>query len=221
MGSYPEKNIVVAGQPRYDSIHSLKKHLNKIEISKQYNISENKKIILWTTQLHGFNDEENNRTLDCIFKTFRDLNNCLLIIKQHPDEGQFYTDLLEKYRKKYNVCCLIIPKKSDILEQIFICDLMITKTSTTALEAIALNKPVIILDLVGKANNVNYVDAGVAIGVLSCDTLKNAVEKLLKSDEELAKYRANYVSNYLYNLDGKSSERIVNTLIQLTKIEVN
>jgi hypothetical protein len=104
------------------------------------------------------------------------------------------------------------PKKSDIYEQLFVCDLMITKHSTTAMEAAALNKPVIVLNLSGEPDIVDFVDQKIAVGVYEEKDFKPSAERLLKDDKELKRNRKAFINNYLYKVDGKATERVVNTL---------
>ena len=49
---------------------------------------------------------------------------------------------------------------------------MLTKDSTTAMEAIALNKPVIVLNLGGEPDVVDYVEHCVALGVYKEEDLE-------------------------------------------------
>ena len=81
----------------------------------------------------------------------------------------------------------LLGEDSDTTEQIFVCDLMITKNSTTALEAIALGKPLIVLNLSGKHDISDYVASGVAQGVYKSSELQRIVEKLLADGTKLKK----------------------------------
>jgi UDP-N-acetylglucosamine 2-epimerase len=92
---------------------------------------------------------------------------------------------------------------------------MITRHSTTATEAVALNKPVIILNLSGEPDPMGYVKEGVALGVYKGKDLKPAIEKLLKDDSGLAKNRERYIEKYLYKVDGKASERVVGVICEM------
>ncbi|HJH26921.1 MAG TPA: hypothetical protein C5S37_09180 [Methanophagales archaeon] len=122
---------------------------------------------------------------------------------------------MEKYLNSYNIDAVLTPKESDTYEQLFVCDLMITRHSTTAMEAVALNKPIIILNLSGEPDPVEYVKEGVALGVYKEGDLKPTIEKLLKDDSELAKNRKKYIETYLYKIDGKATERVVNLIEEM------
>ena len=176
---------------------------------EKYGINPDYKIILWTTQNHGLSDEENIKNLVAMFKAVQNLKNTTLVIKQHPSERKRDTKQIKQYLNTYKINALLMDKKSNTYEQIFVCDLMITKTSTTAMEAVALNKPVIVLNLGGEPGIVDYVEMGVALGVYRGEDLKPAIENLLKDDTELAKNRERYIENYLYKIDGKATERVI------------
>lgn len=215
ISSYPQSNVVVTGQPRYDIMLRASEIYSKEKFCKIYNINPNHKIILWTTQCLAFSDEENNKNLDCVLSSMEDVFDATLIVKQHPEEPNIYTKKIKEYIKKYkSKKVLLVAKNSDIYELVCICDLLITKMSTTAMEAAALNKPVIALDLSGDQDTARYVSEGIAIGVYKSDDLTTAIKNLLENDSLLAKRRESYVLEHLYKIDGKASERVVDLIIK-------
>lgn len=207
--SKDHKNIIVTGQPRYDILYYGRKLYDKGKVLKVYDINRDQKIILWTTECHSMDNEENIQNFETIFEAIRELKNVKLIIKQHPAEEIKYTTQIKLYSEKYKVEAIIVPKYSDTFELLFICDLMITKASTTAREAIAIGKPVIILNLSGKPDVLEYVEEKVAIGVYKKEELKSAIEKQLKEDKSLKGEKENYISKQLFKIDGGSSERVI------------
>lgn len=209
VSAYPKNSVVVTGQPRYDILYHVNEIYNKEQFLKKYNINKNHKIILWTTQCHGISDEENKKNFKAMFESFKNITEVTLIIKQHPGEGKKYTKMIKNALKDYNLNTVIPPKRSDTYEQLYVCDIMVTKNSTTAMEAVALNKPVIVLNLSGEPDAIEYVEEGVALGVYDEKELKPTIEKLLKDDSELAENRDKYIQKYLYKVDGKSTERVV------------
>jgi len=214
---YEPNMVAVTGQPRYDLLYYVDKNYNKNKFLKKYNIIKNHKIILWTTQCHALNDEENSKNVKAIFKTFQNLDNLTLIIKQHPGEGKKYTKMIQDALDNYKLHVIIPPKNSDTYEQLYVSDILITRHSTTAMEAVALNKPVIVLNLSGEPDVVDYVKEGVALGVYEENNLEPAIKKLLNGDSELAKNREEYIKKYLYKIDGKSTERVVQLIEQMLK----
>lgn len=215
VSAYPVDSVVVTGQPRYDILYHADTIYGKEKFFKNYKINPEHKIILWTTQCHGLSNEENIKNFKAIFETMQNIKDTTLIIKQHPGEGREYTKMIGKYLNSYKLNAVVTPKESDTYELLFVCDLMMTRHSTTAMEAVALNKPVIILNLSGEPDPVEYVKEGVALDVYDEKNLKATIEKLLKDDSELAKNREKYIEKYLYKMDGKATERVVNLIEEM------
>jgi CDP-glycerol glycerophosphotransferase (TagB/SpsB family) len=202
------EEIMVTGQPRYDILYQADKIYDKNKICKQLNLDQNKKLILWITQTHGLPIDENEKNISAVFNAVKSLKNVQLVIKLHPAEDQNAT----MYKKDKSFNPVIVDGKADTYVLLYACDLMITRHSRTAMEAVALNKPVIILNLSGEPDPVEYVKEGVAFGVYKEEDLKPAIEKLLRDDSELEKNRRSYIEKYLYKIDGKATERVVNLI---------
>lgn len=209
------KEIMVTGQPRYDILYYADKIYSKDKFLSKYEINPTHKIILWATAFHVQNHEENIRNFEVVFETMQNIKNATLIIKQHPSEEEKYTKMIRNYSNKYKINAIITPKNSDTHEQLFACDLMIIKDSTTAMEAVVLDKPVVVLNLSGETDAVDYVEQGVALGVYNENDLKHVIEKLLKHDIDLAKSRKRYIEKYLCKADGKATERVVDLIVQM------
>lgn len=213
--AFPEDSIVVTGQPRYDILAKADKVYSKNRFLKRYKINPNHKIILWLTQCNGLSDEENIKNFKAVFRTIQNLKNVILIIKQHPGEEKAYTSMIKDHLNNYQINAIMTPKKSDTYEQLFACDLMVTKNSTTAMEAVALDKPVIVLNFDKDPDAVDYVKQGIACGVYKEEDLAPTIEKLLKDDLELAKNRQRFVEKYLYGIDGKATERVMKLIKEM------
>lgn len=206
---YSPEMVTVTGSPRYDILAHMEKVYSKHDFKEKYGIVPKNKIILWTTQCHGISEKENKNNFKVMFETLQNLKDVTLIIKQHPGERKEHTRMIKEILKDYELNALITPKSSDTYEQLYACDILVTKSSTTAMEAVALNKPVLILDLSGESDPGGYVTEGVALGVYKEKDLKPALEKLLKDDSELIENRDKYIKKYLYKIDGKSTERVI------------
>ena len=90
---------------------------------------------------------------------------------------------------------------------------MITTFSTSGLEAVVLNKPVITINLTGRPDPVDYAEKGVAIGVYKGKNLYYAINNALYNEDvrkSLLRERKKYKRDYF--LDGKASERISNVI---------
>lgn len=211
---YNPSEVKVTGSPRYDSLFYADKIYSKKDFKKRYNIPLHNKIVLWTTQCHSrlVDDGENLLNFETVFNAISEMKNITLIVKQHQNEPEKYTQMIKKSQKMFDANILLVPKNSDTFEQLYVSDVMITRDSTTALEAVALDKPVLILNLGNKPDRVDFVKQGVAKGVYKSEDFKPTLEILLKDDSSLKKNREKYIEEYLYKIDGKSSERVVDAV---------
>jgi predicted glycosyltransferase len=213
MGS--ARKVVVTGQLRYDVLFSPSEHYSKEDFMRRYGIDLSNRIVLWTTQTHGLSQEENLKNLKAICEAMNELKGITLVIKQHPAESKAHTHLINEFIGRYGINAILTPKNSDTYEQLFACDLMITRHSTTAIEALVLKKPVIILNLSGEPDPVDYVREGVAAGVYDENSLRKMIVRLLKDDRVLMNNRDLYLDRHLFKIDGKATDRVVDSIIQM------
>jgi UDP-N-acetylglucosamine 2-epimerase len=209
---YDPHQVVITGSPRYDVLYHADAIYSREDFCKKHNINPEYHIVLWATQLNGQSERENRCTIETIFETIQALKDVTLIIKQHPDERDIDTKMLKDHLKKYDISFYFSSKFSDIYEQIFVSDIVISKFSTTIIEAILLNRPSIVLNLGGEQDVIDYVKEHIALGVYRKEDLKPTIEKLLIDDEELVRNREKYIKKYLYKLDGKAAERVIHSI---------
>lgn len=206
------KKVVVMGQPRYDVLTHADKIYDKSKIVSDLGLDPNKKIVLWCTQTHGQSLDENISNINAVYNTMASIkDDAQLLIKLHPDEDQ----KAPLYHENTLYEPMILKRNVDTYALLSICDLMITKNSTTAMEAVILNKPVIVLNLSGEPDRVNYVREGVALGVYNPAELSSTIKILLDDNSILNEKREEYIRKYLYKTDGKATERIVNLVKSL------
>lgn len=206
------RKVETTGLPRYDVLYSAPQVYSRDAFFKIQRIDPNKRMLLWATQSHVLSLEENSATVKAMLEASNEITDAILVIKQHPAEGEEHTRFLEEMIRECQSDAIITPKDSDTYELLSVCDLHITKTSTTAREAAAMNKPVIILNLSGQEDGVEYTREGVAVGVYSSEKLKDAIASLLEDDSNLRQNRKKYIEKYLYRIDGKATERVVNLM---------
>ena len=144
---YSDNQVIVTGNPRYDVLSNAQNLYSKVEFMKKYKINPESKIILWATQSHGMPMSENHQYFKEVFEACSTLSGITLIIKQHPNEGFIYTQLINEYISQYNLSIpIIVPDKmADTTELVYFSDIIINKFSTTGHEAVAFHKPMIIL----------------------------------------------------------------------------
>jgi CDP-glycerol glycerophosphotransferase (TagB/SpsB family) len=207
------KEIVITGQPRFDSLARADKFFNRNGICRKFGLISDKKILLWATD-SGLSVEESKENISTVYDAAKAVENAQLVIKLHPAEDQE----APLYKQNHHYAPVIIGGKQAISELLYVCDVMITKASTTALEAAILNRPIIVLNLSGEPDPMPYVEKSVALGVYKKEDLVPTIRKILydeKIREKLAKQREKFVYEYAYIQDGKASERVANLILDL------
>lgn len=214
------KQVIVTGQPRYDILSRADEVYDKGEIIQKYGLPHNKKIVLWATQTHGLSHTENLNNIESMYNAIASIDDAELVIKLHPGEDQ--------RAALYNQCQeykpTILGSEADINELIYLCDVLVTKNSSTALEANIIGKPVIILNLSGKPDIVNYVDEGIALGVYKESDLKTTIWRSLHDGQVIKELRLaheKYIEKYLYKTDGRATERVVDLIRLLLPNEIS
>ncbi len=187
----PTSKIQVTGRPRYEHFYKSKiepfDFVEDMFTNRKYVFSQNDFTILLTT--NPVSDSSNEKIISVIVKSLKKLNLIKnLIIKLHPREDGL---IHKKVLKKLNVNPIII-KDYDILRLIKSCDLLLSRKSTTILEAFIIGIPVVVLDYI----NIDYIHTSKylfleekdLITIQNKNDLPDVVEKLVNNKEFYQKY---------------------------------
>lgn len=210
---YQLDTVKVVGNPRFDRLSNADTLYSKNKFLQCYNLNPHHRYVLWATEFYGNSEAEIRKYLDEVFSAIRDLKNISLIIKPHPIDGTEYLTMVKAYIDNYQISVIIMPKESDITEQIYISDLVLIKTSTVGEEAVILHKPLIELNLDSERIWRNYVAEGVAIGVYKEGILRDTIETALSSESPITMVNQDrYIHNHMY--DGNASGRVRDSIME-------
>lgn len=221
--------IVITGLPRLDSI--ITKSTERDEFIHKLSVGKGeRKVVLYLPdyaaehKMITFAAQE--EIARCIISSCQQITEVLLVIKPHPGEDPDYYSVMAK---DLNSDALIY-RGTHLHDLIRASDAVITGISTTGLETLALGKPLVNINLhtrggyfPHKWEYIPYIRSGVAFGVHHLDELPDAIKRALHDDdneEEKKKLMARsvrFVSDYLYKLDGKASQRVADLIIEMTK----
>jgi hypothetical protein len=212
--AYPPDTVQVTGQPRYDRIARIMVKMDPFEIQRSIPVPSGKKMVLMAMAFNGLPDDENELYLKIILQAIKEIPDSFLVIKQHPGETDNHKAMILEMIANAKDQAILVPKASDTLRLIWASDLVLTRYSTTGLEAIAFGKPLIVMNLSGQPDTVDYASEGVAKGVYAPSDLRPSIERLLTADDEnIVRNRERYILDNLYRMDGNSAMR-VNQLIE-------
>jgi len=99
-------------------------------------------------------------------------------------------------------------------------DVVVTAYSTVGMEAVALGKPLLIINLTGQPDLIPYVQEGVALGVYQSDHVGQALLHLLSTgrpNPDWAQHRQDFIRRHLTSDDGHSAERVARLMLEMIK----
>ncbi len=214
--------IVVTGAPRSDSLFNSSDFEAK-SIKKELGIPENARIILLASTfiLGSYNKFNNDAELleamkRAVFDSVDSFENVYLIVKPHPEENQ---NEIKSFASN-NPNIIFVDQKQDIRPLTKICDCFVCFGSTTAMDAILLDKLVVCPAFPGWVWSNTCIDTGVVYTPVSPEEILDIFRLVSISNHTVLidkhKYtREKLVSNWLYRHDGMCAERIGNLALNM------
>ena len=210
-GIAPDR-VLVTGIAHFDLLFNRDEEKDN-QALLECSIDPDKRIILFTTDNISFSETE--RMLQGVIIAILKMKDTQLVVKIHPSEEiGAYLALAEEYRDPR----IRVVKDIDLYALISNCQLLITKYSTTALESMIIDKPVVVINLSGQPTPVPYAEEGAALGVYRYEGIEQAIQKALYDEEtqtRLEKGREQFVRNWAGEPDGKASQRIVTLMKEM------
>ncbi|OGW83042.1 MAG: hypothetical protein A2987_01785 [Omnitrophica bacterium RIFCSPLOWO2_01_FULL_45_10] len=156
-------------------------------------------------------------SLDSVLKAMNNFPGKQLLVKIHPydsiDVNTFIVNRLKGYRNAYAV------KDADILSLIDASALVIVSLfSSSALDALILDKPLITLNMHRREDLVPFAANGVALKATNTEELSQAMKSVFEDKEvaaALGRRRKQFIYDYAYKVDGRATERVWNLIDEL------
>lgn len=206
-GVSPER-LMVTGNSKFDNLIQFKDPLKKDYLKERFKISSDKRVVLVLTQSFVeaglWSRKDREYFILEIAKACVDLKDVQLVIKLHPpyESEVDYREIL----KDLPIAPLIYNFES-LHEIICISDVIVSVSSTAALEALALNKPLLIINMDDSSKI--FKDGGVLF-IERHGHILSALEKLLYHPHDFVDLdkMQRFVFDHAYIIDGNASKRI-------------
>ena len=209
--------IVVTGHPRFDTIYEVKRNGTAMNTRQALAIGRDQKAVLFVTQpyvedgdwLPDQADMFTSEVLDAI----NSIPGCMPVIKIHPREnrGKYHNLLTSLYLNHIPVVQDEIP----LHHVLAACDVAIGTTSAAIIDAMAMDKPVIIADILKMSDHFGFISSGAAFVVKNIDDLASAIQSALYDEERnigLRENRDRFVHDNAYLVDGNASRRVADVI---------
>jgi len=226
------RKFQIVGNPLHDRLANIDKSQAKIKFTQHYPELvaqlEQKQVILLATCLHTeYRGMENEMKMyqDYIRHVYNsiDFSRALLLVKMHPLdtlEPNIYLQNILSSESEDNIV-VVEPNKSDldIYSLLSISDLLITRASTVAEEAMLMGKNVIAFDLVpdGPSKNYKHLEEYGTYTTVYADPntkLADTISAFLVSNTIINNKSSSLIEEELtYSLDGQSAPRAVDRIL--------
>lgn len=202
------------GTTNYETLGQVKSTAeeNKREFYREFNIPEEKQLIIFATQTNDWYVEENESLIhiNAIMEEFRKNSNrekYYIVIKVHPrDDEKLYERLVKEMNMSEDVLVL---KWYDAIKLTSFSEKMIVSHSTLGLDALVLGKALFQINLIDYSIRLPFAEKGAAVYI---DREKD-IEKIFEpgyfnrniNQSDIDKL----IKDFAYKLDGKTTERIL------------
>ncbi len=210
-GSYPRDRIVVTGSPKFDALVQAAEGFHPAATRKSAGIPDGARLLVLATRWSAVGP-----VFADLVQAVEHLKGVFLLVKPHQAESTTpYEEVVNRLAPERT---RILPGSTNLLELLFASDGLITVDSFASSEALVLGRRVLVVNL--PSNLAPLVERGVALGVHRGEPIEPVLQRLLNDPEAaraLEERRKEYIQEFAYGADGRSTERIVNCILEATR----
>jgi hypothetical protein len=210
LGHYPLATLTLTGSPKFDALLEATRTWDREASRARLGIGPGEKLLVVASRYKGI--RETHQSIGSAFAGFvravESTPGVRCLVKPHPAEPQDAYDADISAAKAARVRA--VPPRADLTELLHAADGLVTVESLSAVEALVLSRPVLILNM--PTNLREIVDQGAAIGVAEGEDPLPALRALLfdaATAERLTAARERYLSYVACGVDGRATERII------------
>lgn len=216
-GALPER-VLVTGNPQWDRLAPALGDLPPVEACRK-EIAEQLRIPATAFGVTFTSQAASRFFFPAILDAVRRLPEAVLIVKVHPGErvDDYRTMIPAADRER----CRVV-KRIDLHTLLRASDVVLTYTSTTNLEALAVGTPLCIVDFAHNPDKPNRIDLS-AYGIPEARDSEALTQVLTRLQGDLAWKKdilaggRRALEDYAHGLDGKATERVAKALLALAQ----
>jgi hypothetical protein len=209
-GHYDPSTLVLTGSPKFDELLEVSRTWDRAALRAAHDVPDDARLVLVASRFKGirYTHQSIASAFPAFVRAVESLPQVRAIIKPHPAEpaAGYEAVLAELSARRVRV----LSPQVALQGLLFAADLVVTVESLSAVEALVLDRPLVILNT--PTNLQEMVDRGVALGVPEGVDPRPALQAALfdvPTRERLAAARAEYLSDVAFGLDGGATGRIV------------
>lgn len=213
-GHYAPEGLVTTGSPRFDDLLRTAREWDREAARREMGFRDSLRLVVIASRFKAIRDTHASigSAFEGLVRAIESMDDVFAMVKPHPAEsGRPYEDVIERLDAGGRVD--VLGPQSDLLRLMHVADVLVTVESLSAVEALVLGRPVVVLNM--PTHLQDLVDAGVALGVPAGADPGPALRDALTSGpvrEGLARAREAYLSELAMGVDGGATGRIVSLL---------
>jgi len=212
-GHYPEDALEVTGSPKFDALLETARSWDREALRRELGAGADEKLIVVASRYRPIRDTHQSigSAFAGLVAAVEQTPGIRMLVKPHPAEpaDEYRADLARAGARRV---ALTDPGR-ELLELLHAADALVTVESLSAVEALVLDRPVLILN--SPTNLGEMVERGVALSVDEGGNPAPALRALLfdqPTRRRLAEARSRYLEDVARGVDGSATRRIVSLL---------
>jgi glycosyltransferase involved in cell wall biosynthesis len=211
MGGYAPESLAVTGSPKFDDLVVAAGRRDRREIRARMGAGDEDRVVLVASRYRGIRSTHPaiGPAFPALVRSVEGLDRVLCVVKPHPAEPAraYEADVRGARRVR------VVAPGADLLELMHAADALVTVESLSAVEALVLGRPVLVLNM--PTNLRTLVDEGVALGVAAGADPTEALRRLLfdpGTRRALEEARRRYLSEVAAGVDGGATRRLLDLI---------
>jgi hypothetical protein len=210
LGRYRPESLSVTGSPKFDALVRSTPAGGPEALRASLGVAKDGPMVLVASRFRGIRRTHQSigSAFPALVRAVEATEGVTCLVKPHPAEPAApYEAVLQKLGARR---VRVVSPSADFIELIRAADALVTVESLSAVEALVLDRPVLVLNM--PTNLRDMVDQGVALGVGVGEDPTAALRDLLFDAEirgRLEAARRLYLSDVAHGVDGRATERIL------------
>lgn len=204
-------SLALTGSPRFDELLERARTCDREALRRRFGAADGQPLLAVASRFRAIRDTHSaiGSALPALVASVRAIG-ARCVVKPHPAESP------DEYRGAIGAddpAISVLPSTADLLDLLIAADALATVESLSAVEALVVGRPVVILNMPTHLGAL--VDAGVALGVEAGADPEDALRLALTDAETrnaLQHARALYLDELALGVDGQATRRIVELL---------
>ncbi|MGH9319396.1 MAG: hypothetical protein ACRD21_03535 [Vicinamibacteria bacterium] len=210
-GHYPPERIVVTGSPKFDALARAGRELDRDSIRRRLGIAKTDRMLLIASRFSAIGP-----VFGELVAAVENIPGLLLLVKPH--QAELREPYLEVVARENATRVRVLDMTENLVHLLLASEGLVTVDSFVSSEALVLGRPVLVVNL--PSNLGELVRRGFALGVVQGEPIEAQLRRLLFDPEvapTLEARRRDYLQEFAFGADGRSTARIVDVMLWVAK----